>query len=159
MIRIIGIGSPFGEDVIGIRVAEALAAGKLPKRFAQLDTRICTADRPGPGLLELMADTDHVILVDAMISGERPGTGHWLAPEQIPEGSAGSSSHGFGLAQALALGRSLGRLPARVEIYAIEIRSAGLSSLAPGSDNAREHAVVQRAVSDILQRLHELAND
>ncbi len=68
-------------------------------------------------LLVLWEGAGHAVVVDACASGASPGTIH--------RGDAGrpvhpASTHGFGVADAIALARSLGRLPQRLDIYAIE---------------------------------------
>jgi hydrogenase maturation protease len=64
-----------------------------------------------------------VTIVDAVSSGAPPGTVHELEAggEPLPVRLFGSSStHALGLAEALELARSLGRLPARVRVLGIE---------------------------------------
>jgi len=71
------------------------------------------------------------------------------APADPPPGGSKAfrspSSHGFGLAEALALGKTLGRLPPTLVIYGIE---AG--SFSPG---APLHPEVERAAEELARRL------
>jgi hydrogenase maturation protease len=101
--RVIGVGNPWRRDD-GAGPAVARAAGG-----------VSTGDPAR--LLELWEGARHAVIVDACASGAAPGTIH--------HGDAGrparpASTHGFGVADAIALGRSLGRLPPRLDIYAIE---------------------------------------
>jgi hydrogenase maturation protease len=101
--RVIGVGNPWRRDD-GAGPAVARAAGG-----------VSTSDPAR--LLELWDGAAHVVLVDACMSGAPPGTIH--------RGAAGApsrpaSTHGFGVPDAIALARTLGRLPARLDVYAIE---------------------------------------
>ncbi len=69
----------------------------------------------------LMEGASHVILIDAMRSGAVPGTVRRLQDEEIEMEAALLSSHGFGVAESLALGRTLGMLPARLVLYGVEV--------------------------------------
>ena len=40
--------------------------------------------------------------------------------EPVSMGNCGCSTHGFGPAEAIEVGRALGRLPQRIRVYAIE---------------------------------------
>lgn len=87
------------------------------------------------------------VIVDAAISGASPGTIHRLeaGAEPLPRDMARCSSHGLGLAEAVQLGRVLGRLPARLVIYAVEAKS-----LEPGAALSREvTAAAARVVRNI----------
>lgn len=101
--RVIGVGNPWrGDDGAGPAVARA-AGG------------VSTADPAR--LLDLWEGARHAVVVDACVSGAAPGTIH--------RGDAGrpaqpASTHGIGVADAIALARSLGRLPPRLDVYAIE---------------------------------------
>ena len=70
MIRIIGIGSPFGDDACGLAAARRLA--EEPPAGAE----VVVADRPGAALIELLDGVDATILIDAVRSGSPPGTLH-----------------------------------------------------------------------------------
>ena len=120
-IRIIGIGSPFGDDQIGWEAVEAIRASGLLGRFPQGLVSVQTCDRPASGLLMLMEGAAHVILIDAMRSGAVPGTIRRLQDEEIEMEAGLLSSHGFGVAESLALGRTLGMLPARLVLYGVEM--------------------------------------
>ncbi|MEQ6342016.1 MAG: hydrogenase maturation protease [Gammaproteobacteria bacterium] len=120
-IRIIGIGSPFGDDRLGWEAAEAVRRSGLLGHFPQGLVSVQCCDRPASGLLMLMEGASHVILIDAMRSGAVPGTVRRLQDEEIEMEAALLSSHGFGVAESLALGRTLGMLPARLVLYGVEV--------------------------------------
>lgn len=73
-------------------------------------------------LLDAWAGAAHAIVVDAATSGAPPGTIHRFdaAARPLPARALRSSTHAFGVADAVELARALGRLPDRLELYAIE---------------------------------------
>jgi hydrogenase maturation protease len=73
-------------------------------------------------LLDLWAGHDEVVLVDAAASGGDPGTVQRLdaSDRPLPARTLRSSTHAFGVPEAIELARSLGRLPGRVTVYGIE---------------------------------------
>ena len=116
-LRIIGIGSPFGADRIGWRVAEYLARSvRLPKTF-----EVLTRDRPGVMLLNDMHGVERVVLVDAVCSNRVSGQVRHLTVDDAIAHYKLFSSHGFGVGEALSLGRVLGELPRELTIFGIEI--------------------------------------
>ncbi len=75
------------------------------------------------GLVEALNGCLEAVLVDAVFSGAPAGTVHRFeaADEPLPVRLFGASStHALGLAEALELARSLGRLPQKVGVYGIE---------------------------------------
>ena len=127
MIRVIGLGSPFGDDRVGWRVIELLA-GHLPQKID-----LVALDRPGAALINWMQEIDHLILVDAVSSGATPGTLKKIDPAQIDTSGGRLSSHELTLPATLHLAASLGCLPARTDIYGVEIgghTEEGLSTVA-----------------------------
>ena len=112
-ILILGIGSPFGADRVGWEAVELLRVEPALAR-----ARLEVSDRPGAGLLTLLQGVDTAILIDAVLSDSRPGTLHHLDPATLARGTR-TSNHGFGVADALALGRVLGNLPPRLHLLGI----------------------------------------
>ena len=119
-LKIIGVGSPFGDDRLGWVAAEQLKT--LPIYLSEKDKiDISILDRPGAALISHWEDADAVILIDAIRSGAAPGTLHILAADDIDENTQLSSSHGFGVASTIALARTLDELPEHLYLYGIEI--------------------------------------
>jgi hydrogenase maturation protease len=87
----------------------------------EVSERLCEAN----DLLEAWQGRDAVVLVDAMRSGEAPGTIRRfdVSSEPLPARLRCSmSTHAFGLHDAIELGRALNRLPRRVIVLAGEGR-------------------------------------
>lgn len=113
---VIGLGNPLcADDGAGLAVLRLLH--DLPPTV-----RLVEGGCPGLGLLDLMAGARKVLLVDAVISGARPGTIHRFGPGELPpRGHLPLSLHGVNAVDALQLGRAAGLLPPEVVILGIEI--------------------------------------
>jgi hydrogenase maturation protease len=149
--RVIGVGSPFGDDRAGWEVVAALEAALRSAADAPLRVDIRACDRPGAALVPLLAGVQHAVIIDAAVSvGWRAGSVRWLGEREIDARRA-VSSHGFGLAEALALARALGDAPSRVSVLAISATHFEGEAL---SDPVREAVPV--AVLEVLARIrHE----
>jgi hydrogenase maturation protease len=135
-VRILGIGSPSGDDQAGWLTVDALLAGGVHTKADEM--LIQKLDRPGAHLITLLDDAAWVILIDAMHSHDAVGRIRRFGVEDWPAYRHGLSSHGFGVLDALALARELGSLPARIELYGIEIGSANPGE--PASSKVRAAA-------------------
>jgi hydrogenase maturation protease len=116
VIRVIGIGSPLGDDAVGLAVARRLAADVPPI------ADVVAADRPGIDLVELITGATAAVLIDAVSSGSAPGTLHDVALADLAATVGSSlSSHDVSVREALALAAALGRLPPRGRLLGVEI--------------------------------------
>lgn len=116
-VLIIGIGNPDrGDDAAGRLVAQRLSAMAVPH------VTIRETDGEATRILELLDGAAKVFLVDASVSGAPPGTIKMfdVVRAPLPEAAFGLSTHGFGLAEAVELARTLGTLPPECIVYAIE---------------------------------------
>lgn len=107
---LIGIGNSFrGDDAAGIRVAEATGG-------------IAMESPDAAEILAAWEGAEDLVVVDAVQSGAAAGHIHRIdaSHRPLPADLFTSNSHHFGLAQAIELGRALGRLPASVTVYGIE---------------------------------------
>lgn len=147
-ITIVGLGSPFGDDQVGWRVAEALRR-RLPEGRA----RVLSLDRPGPALLDEIAGRHVAILIDGAVTGEPAGTLHRLDAAQVTGAAATRSSHGLGVGHALQLGRALGILPRRLELYLVSLEAVDTSHARSGLTPPVEAAagVLVRRLERLLQ--------
>jgi hydrogenase maturation protease len=118
---VVGVGNDWrGDDAAGLVVARRLREAGIPTVEVGGDPA---------ALLDAWAGASHAIVVDAVRSGAAPGTVHRLDAGRLPDGLRAASTHALGLAEAVALARTLGRVPARLEIYGIE---AGEAEIAAG---------------------------
>ena len=120
-IDILGIGSPFHQDQTGRSLVEGMRRDGFSSGIAGVEFAFRSLDRPGWGLLEFLRETEHAILVDAMVSGRRPESVCRLDINTLPFFSRTLTSHEVGLLPVLALGRSLGLIPRWMILYGIEI--------------------------------------
>lgn len=119
MIRIIAIGSPFGDDNISYRVMDEIKASLLHK-YSSID--ICYLDRPGMQLINEMQHVDYVIVIDAVLTDTLPGEVLQLDESQLDTNNITLSSHDLSVAEAIKLARQLRVLPEQLTIFGIGIR-------------------------------------
>ncbi len=113
-VRIVGVGSPFGDDRAGWLAARYLEQ-YLEKRYPGLVQRCDLLDRPGTALLDyLKPDNGVILLLDAVVAQCGLAAVSTYNFEDLAE-AQGISSHGFGVAETLELGDTLGIL--HPEIY------------------------------------------
>lgn len=113
-IVVIGLGGDGrGDDAAGLEVVRRLR-GSVPPSVVLVESAADPAQ-----LVEAWTGARLVIVIDAVSSGAPPGAVH--RPAGVEGGpSWHGSSHSFGLADAVELGRALGRLPARLVVIGIE---------------------------------------
>ncbi|HEV8076884.1 MAG TPA: hydrogenase maturation protease [Marinobacter sp.] len=134
--RVLGIGSPFGDDQVGwclVTALESMARTAAPDGTGQYS--VVALDRPGSGLIHALAGARGVIVVDAVQNMGQPGRIHRLSMAELTQASGHLSSHNFGVAEALALADELKLLPPHLLILAVE-----MSSAAPSEDVSPEVA-------------------
>ena len=146
---VIGLGNPLvSDDSVGLRVA------------AELKTRL--TDRPdvevdedfwgGLRLMERMAGYRRAIVIDAIITGAKPGTLHHLTPDAIPT-QRSASAHDVNLPTALEFGRQAGlQLPENENILLIGIEVENVLDFGETCTPAVQ-AAVPKAVEEVLQAL------
>ena len=142
-LKVIGVGNEWrGDDAVGLLVARRLKEDQLPRvSFAECRGTV-TAVRAA------WKDAAGVIMVDAVVSGGRPGAIYRFdahdagVPVQL---SRSPSSHGWGVAEALALGQVFQELPPFLIIYGIEGQHFG-----PGQEVSQE---VEAAIPEAVHRI------
>jgi hydrogenase maturation protein HypF len=149
LIRIIGIGSPFGDDAVGLEVAHMLAQAPPP------NCEVIATDRPGADLLDLLNDSDPVILIDAAQSGAQPGILHQISFDDLDRWPLRfASSHELSLAASVQLARKLGRVPRYGRVLGIEI--APELPRVPGPLSQTAHEAVSQALAEVRSWVKEL---
>jgi hydrogenase maturation protease len=151
-VRIIGIGSPFGDDRLGWEAAEALRGSAVMNTVTPDRIEILVLDRPGALLPMHWHETEVVILLDAVRSGAAPGTRHCLEAHDLPGTGVLCSSHGFGIVPTIELARALGNMPSRLLMRGMEADSSWAGfSLSPVVA-----AALPAFVADIAEEAHVL---
>ena len=147
-LTVIGIGSPFGDDHLGWEIIDRLQNHPDIERYdgEQLNLRQC--DRPGVMLLEVLRDTHHAILIDAVLNPVQPGELVCLNEHQISSDVLPLSSHGFAVAEAIKLGRQLGDLTANIMLMGITT-----DACAPGSFSEK---LLQQLCDRVVQQIEDV---
>lgn len=138
---VFGLGNPTrGDDSAG-RLVARLLRDAMPE-----DTVLIEQDGDAASLLPMLRVNDTVWLIDACCSGAPVGTVRRLdcLTENVPPAVA-SSSHGLGVAEAIALARALDVLPRSCVLYAIEG-----AEFTPGSPAS---AAVMAATREVAKRI------
>jgi hydrogenase maturation protease len=114
---IIGVGNVYrGDDGAGIEVARRLRPLVPP------GTQVLEQSGEGTALMSAWEGETSVILLDAVHSGAAPGTVFRFNARATPLPTAffRYSTHAFSVAEAVEVGRALGRLPEHVYVFGIE---------------------------------------
>jgi len=142
-LKVIGVGNEWrGDDAVGLLVARRLKEDQWPQVSIAESRGTVTAVR------EAWKDAAGVIVVDAVVAGSRPGTIYRFNAHGagVPvELSRSPSSHGWGVAEALALGHLFQELPPWLIIYGIEGKNFG-----PGQEVSQE---VEAAIPEAARRI------
>jgi hydrogenase maturation protease len=146
---VVGVGNAYrGDDGVGLA-----AAGRVRGRVADtVDVLVCEAEPSR--LIEAWEGADAAVVVDAVSSGAAPGTlhRHDASVEALPSRAFRSSTHAFGLGEAIELARALGTLPARVVVLGVE----GGDFTAGRGLSPPVAAAVERVAEAVLDELAEL---
>jgi hydrogenase maturation protease len=142
----VGVGNAFrSDDGVGLVVAERLR-GRVPEG---VEVTVC--EQEASRVLDALEGADAAVIVDAVASGAEAGTLHRFdaAAAPVPARAFGSSTHAFGVGEAIELARALGKLPPAVVVYGIEGREfAAGTELSPQVASA-----VEPAAAAILEEL------
>jgi len=143
-LRIIGCGNcDRGDDAAGVLVA---------RRLRTLGVEAREQSGEGFSLMDSWSGFERVIVVDATAPSGNPGQFRvWNAQTQsLPEDGFPSSTHAFGVREAVELARVMNRLPETLLIYGIEGRDFSLG--APLSPE------VVRAVESVARQLLQMVS-
>jgi len=117
---VMGLGNPlFQDEGLGIHVINQLMAGDLGKWAELID-----GGTDGLSLLGAVEATRHLIVIDAIDGGFRPGTIKQLQNEEIYLfASAKLSAHQLGFQEVLALAQMRGRYPQHLVLIGVQPQS------------------------------------
>lgn len=116
-VLVLALGNPDrGDDGVGAMVGRALV-GRLPA-----DVVLLARSGDLLSLIEDWAGFDALVCVDAAAPNGTPGRIHRIDPtiEALPADGSSLSSHALGLAEVIALARTLQAAPADIVVFAIE---------------------------------------
>jgi hydrogenase maturation protease len=142
---VFGLGSPHGDDTIGWLVARELE-GRVSR-----GVRIREIAAPAQ-ILDHLEGVGKLVLIDGCRMGLPPGTVvrfEW--PHAVFQDSRPASTHGLGLAEMLHLASMVGRLPACVTLFGVEIVHAD----AGAAVSAKVIESLPILVTEVLEELSE----
>jgi len=117
---VVGVGNPDrGDDAAGREVARWLR-GRLPP-----DVEVIEHNGEVASLLACLEGAAAVYLIDTCASGAPLGSVRRfdVGVRPLPHVAFSVSTHGLGLAEAIEFARTLGQIPSRCIVYAIEAGS------------------------------------
>jgi len=116
---VIGVGNPYRrDDAVGLLVADFVA---------RRGGHAVQCDGEPAGLLLAWEGADLAVVVDAVVcEPSTPGRVHRTTVEELPSAHGGTSSHGLGIPDAVALATAVGRMPRQLVVYAVEAADVDL---------------------------------
>jgi hydrogenase maturation protease len=113
---VIGVGNPvMADDALGV-VAARCVRDQCPSGVA-----VAEVYNGGLELMEAMAGYDRAFVVDAIVTGGRPGTIYRLGINDVATTRNTSTTHNGSLSAAMELGRLSGmKLPGELRFWAVE---------------------------------------
>lgn len=149
---VVGVGNALrGDDAVGIAVAERLR-GRVPE-----DVAVVECEQEPSRLLDAWGGADVALVVDACASAEPPGTVYRfdVSGEPLPARVFRSSTHAFGVGDAVELARALERLPRRIVVYGVEGgRFEAGAGLSPEVESA-----VEQVADEVIRELRGDGHD
>jgi hydrogenase maturation protease len=146
-IKIIGVGNTYrGDDAAGLLVVRQLRQENLPQ------VEIVESPSTGSAIADTWENAARVIVVDAVVAGGAPGTIYRFDARALKATlpiSHSPSSHGWGLSEALALGKVFQNLPPVLIIYGIEGKNFALGDALSAPVAAAIPEVVGRVGQEI----------
>jgi hydrogenase maturation protease len=147
-VLVLGIGNYLmGDEGIGIHTVEALLNEVLPANIQLLD-----GGTGGFHLLQYFEENQYVILIDATLDGNVPGTIRLIKPRFAKDFPPAMSTHDIGLKDLVTALQLLDRMP-EIDLFVVSIESIQQQGieLTPALK-----AVVPELVDTILERLKQV---
>jgi len=148
-ILVVGIGNEFrGDDAVGLLVIERVRRLNCPS----VETIILSDHLDS--LLDLWADYELVVLVDAICTGAETGTIYCrdLLRQPLPHTVTTTSTHSLDPLELVQMARVLNRSPRRLYLVGIE----GCDFAIGASVSHDVHAALPTAVENILSLFHQV---
>lgn len=149
---VIGIGNEYRrDDGVGLVVADLLRS-RVPA-----GVEVVGCELEPSRLIDAWEGAELALVVDAVHSGAEPGTLHRFdaGAAPVPAAVFRSSTHAFGVGEAVELSRVLGTLPARVVLFGVE----GEEFAAGEGLTAPVEAAVEPAARLMLEELEQLLRE
>jgi hydrogenase maturation protease len=143
---VIGVGSPHGDEAVGLHVAAQLARQELPQ-----DVLVVARDRPGLRLLDDLERARAAVLVHGLRSGDTPGVVRRVSHQTLAHRRA-PHVPALHLVETLSQATVLGRRLPPLRIVAIEMDVTSGFDLSPAVEAAvaTACAAARAALAELL---------
>ena len=144
---IIGVGNLYrSDDAVGILIARKI------KKTVSGNISVKEQSGEGTSLMDSWQGYDQVYIIDAVSSGASSGSIHRMdaSREVVPSKFFSCSTHDFGVAEAIEMGRALGQLPRELLLFGIEG-----NNFQPGEKMSDE---VERAMELVAEEVLQLVS-
>ncbi len=153
---VIGVGNPYRcDDGVGPAVLELLVARGVP------EVLLAASLGDTAELIELWDGARLAIVVDALrVESPHPGRVHRVVVRDPPGGHGGAaSSHAMDLGEAVELARVLGRMPAELVLYVIEVSRVGYGEGLSSAVDAAARRVARDVATELASAKASRRND
>jgi len=149
-ILILGIGNYLmGDEGIGVHLAEQLTKEELPPNVSVLD-----GGTGGFHLLEYFEKHDIVILADATLDGNIPGTIRLIKPKFARDFPQAMSTHDIGLKDMVSALQLLGTMP-EIHLFVVSIESIQQQGIELTDEVRKILPQLKNQIRELVQRLNE----
>jgi len=149
-ILILGIGNYLmGDEGIGVHLAEQLMEEELPANVSVLD-----GGTGGFHLLEYFEKHDIVILADATLDGNVPGTIRLIKPKFARDFPQAMSTHDIGLKDMVSALQLLGTMP-EIHLFVVSIESIQQQGIELTDDVRKILPQLKNQIRELVERLNE----
>lgn len=146
-VLVLGIGNlVMSDDGVGVKVIQHL---QREYRFAE-NVEIMDGGTLGLDLLPMLEGIDHLIVVDAVETGRKPGTCVRLAGEELPIAlETKVSAHQMGLKDLLSVARLLGHSPGEMVLIGVQPGSIVMDTELTPDVAAVLHVLVDKVMDEL----------
>lgn len=149
-ILILGIGNYLmGDEGIGVHLAEQLTKEELPPNVSVLD-----GGTGGFHLLEYFEKHDIVILADATLDGNIPGTIRLIKTKFARDFPQAMSTHDIGLKDMVSALQLLGTMP-EIHLFVVSIESIQQQGIELTDDVKKVLPQLKNQIRELVERLNE----
>ncbi|MBK8087877.1 MAG: hydrogenase maturation protease [Chitinophagaceae bacterium] len=149
-ILILGIGNYLmGDEGIGVHLAEQLTKEELPPNVSVLD-----GGTGGFHLLEYFEKHDIVILADATLDGNIPGTIRLIKPKFAKDFPQAMSTHDIGLKDMVSALQLLGTMP-EIHLFVVSIESIQQQGIELTDDVRKILPQLKNQIRELVERLNK----
>ena len=150
---ILGIGNYLmGDEGIGVHVANKLSQEKFPEHISVLD-----GGTGGFHLLEYFETYHHVILIDATLDGNTPGTIRLIKPKFAKDFPPAMSTHDIGLKDMVSALQIMDKMP-EIDLFVVSIESIQQQGIELTPEVEKIIPVVIKEIKNLLTKIYETSN-